>query len=252
MEYKGYVAIVEFDDSANVLHGRVVNCGPYPIATFEGTDVGELRQEFERSIDEYLAWCQEDNVAPRKPVVADFNSIRSLGDCSSADLEETGTGRLLSLMGGILSELRSRGICRTENLPTGDFAEFLFRQAFGWKLEGNSKRGFDATDEQGKRYQIKGRRLTKHSQSRQLSAIRGFDQFDFLAAVLFDEMYGVQRAAIIPVATVKEESTFVEYTNSYKLLLPDNAWKIQNVRDVTREMKTAWQLLDSRSSSVRR
>ena len=71
MEYKRYVAVVEFDDSANVLHGRVVNCGPYPIATFEGTDVGELRQEFERSIDEYLAWCQEDNVAPREPRLGD-------------------------------------------------------------------------------------------------------------------------------------------------------------------------------------
>ena len=28
MEYKGYLASVEFDDSADVLHGRVVNSGP--------------------------------------------------------------------------------------------------------------------------------------------------------------------------------------------------------------------------------
>lgn len=38
IEYKGYVAEVEFDDSADILHGRVVNSGPYPIATFEATD----------------------------------------------------------------------------------------------------------------------------------------------------------------------------------------------------------------------
>ena len=75
MEYKGYVAAVEFDDSANVLHGRVVNSGPYPIATFECTDVGKLRQEFERSIDEYLAWCQEDNVAPKQPTAVAPNAI---------------------------------------------------------------------------------------------------------------------------------------------------------------------------------
>ena len=68
MEYKGYVASVEFDDSANVLHGRIVNSGPYPIAMFEATDVRELRREFERSVDEYLGWCEEDGVAPRKPV----------------------------------------------------------------------------------------------------------------------------------------------------------------------------------------
>ena len=39
----------------------------YPIATFEATETKALRREFERSIDEYLAWCEEDNVEPRKP-----------------------------------------------------------------------------------------------------------------------------------------------------------------------------------------
>ena len=55
MEYKGYFAWVEFDDSVDVLHGRVVNGGPYPIATFETTETRALRREFERSVDEYLA-----------------------------------------------------------------------------------------------------------------------------------------------------------------------------------------------------
>ena len=67
MEYKGYLASVEFDDSADVLHGRVVSSGPYPIATFEATEMRELRREFERSVDEYLEWCEEDGVEPRKP-----------------------------------------------------------------------------------------------------------------------------------------------------------------------------------------
>lgn len=38
MEYKGYLAAVEFDDSSEILHGRVINSGAYPIATFEATD----------------------------------------------------------------------------------------------------------------------------------------------------------------------------------------------------------------------
>lgn len=67
MEYRGYVAAVKFDESAGVLHGRVVNSGSYPIATFEARDTNGLRQEFERSTDEYLAWCEEDGVEPRKP-----------------------------------------------------------------------------------------------------------------------------------------------------------------------------------------
>lgn len=68
IEYKGYLAAVGFDDSSNVLHGRVVNSGPYPIATFEATDTKQLRQEFHRSIDEYLAWCEEDGIEPGKPL----------------------------------------------------------------------------------------------------------------------------------------------------------------------------------------
>ena len=73
MEYKGYVAAVEFDDAAGRLYGRVVNSGVYPIATFEATDVDGIRREFQRSIDEYLASCQEDGVEPRNvdsPVTA--------------------------------------------------------------------------------------------------------------------------------------------------------------------------------------
>ena len=73
MEYKGYLVSVEFDDSADVLHGRVVNSGPYPIATFEATDTRELRREFERSVDEYLKWCEEDGVEPRKPFSGKLN-----------------------------------------------------------------------------------------------------------------------------------------------------------------------------------
>ncbi len=67
MKYRGYVAAVEFDDSVGRLQGWVVNSGPYPIATFEATDVDGIRREFEVSVDEYLASCEEDGVEPRMP-----------------------------------------------------------------------------------------------------------------------------------------------------------------------------------------
>ena len=73
MQYKGYVAAVEFDDSVGRLHGRVVNSGAYPIATFEATDVDGIRREFQRSIDEYLASCREDGVEPKKPFSGTLN-----------------------------------------------------------------------------------------------------------------------------------------------------------------------------------
>lgn len=73
MEYKGYVAEVEFDDSAGVLHGRVANSGAYPVAAFEATETGALRREFERSVDAYLAWCAEDGVEPKRPFSGKLN-----------------------------------------------------------------------------------------------------------------------------------------------------------------------------------
>ena len=67
MKYKGYQAEVIYDDSVGRLHGRVINSGTYPIATFESGNVADLQHEFERSIDEYLASCQEDGIEPVKP-----------------------------------------------------------------------------------------------------------------------------------------------------------------------------------------
>ena len=39
MACKGYLAAVEFDDLVATFHSRVVNSGPYPIATFEATEM---------------------------------------------------------------------------------------------------------------------------------------------------------------------------------------------------------------------
>ena len=38
IEYKGYAAAIEFDDSVGRVHGRIINSGPYPIATFEAPE----------------------------------------------------------------------------------------------------------------------------------------------------------------------------------------------------------------------
>ena len=67
IKYKGYVAEVEFDDSVERFHGRVINSGSYPIASFEATDAEEIQKEFRDSIDEYIASCEEDGSEPVKP-----------------------------------------------------------------------------------------------------------------------------------------------------------------------------------------
>ncbi len=106
MEYKGYQAAVEFDDSINVLHGRVINSGPYPIATFEATDTRRLRREFHRSIDEYLAWCEEDGVEPKRPFSGKLN-LR-LGSELHAAVAEAAAARGMSINSWIVGAVRER------------------------------------------------------------------------------------------------------------------------------------------------
>ncbi len=67
MQYKGYLAAIEYDESVDLFHGRVVNAGDYPIATFEAADVEGLKREFRISIDEYLAFCKEKGLEPERP-----------------------------------------------------------------------------------------------------------------------------------------------------------------------------------------
>lgn len=155
------------------------------------------------------------------------------------DLEELTASQLLALHAALMEELRARGVTRSSNNPTGDLAEYLFCKAFGWEQAGNSNPSLDALDKDGSRYQIKGRRVTRHNKSRQLSAIRNLPDgnFDFLAAVLFGEDYSVIRAAIIPFEIVSERATYIAHTNSHKFMLRDDVWEVPDVRDVTAELR---------------
>ena len=144
---------------------------------------------------------------------------------------------LLALYAGILEELRRRGASRSANNPTGEVAEYLFCSAFSWLQASKSEKGFDAKDDGGGRYQIKGRRLHRYNRSRQLSAIRDMEGFDVLAAVLFDEQYRVWRGALIPQEVVRERSKYVRHTNSHKFMLTDDVWDDERVQDATNELR---------------
>ena len=74
MEYNGYVGEVVYDDEAEVLHARVINSGPYPIANAEAMDVAGIKREFRISIDVYLESCAEDGVEPVAPTPVPLES----------------------------------------------------------------------------------------------------------------------------------------------------------------------------------
>lgn len=151
------------------------------------------------------------------------------------DLTALSPVELLRLNAATLNELRRRDIIQSQNAPLGDFAEHLFCRAFGWTQQANSQAGYDAVDENGVTYQIKSRRISARNPSRQLSAIRNIETkpFDHMAGVLFDENYTLIGAAIVPVAVVIAQATFVAHTNSYRFHLRPGVWEFPDVLDVT-------------------
>ena len=70
MEYKGYIAKVEFDPEAKILHGEVI--GIRDVVTFQGDSVAQVENAFHDSVDDYLAFCKERGEAPDKPYSGQF------------------------------------------------------------------------------------------------------------------------------------------------------------------------------------
>ncbi len=65
LTYKGFTGHVEYDDSAGIFHGEVLDLKD--VVTFQGTSVEEIEQVFRESIDDYLEFCEQKGEAPDKP-----------------------------------------------------------------------------------------------------------------------------------------------------------------------------------------
>jgi hypothetical protein len=162
------------------------------------------------------------------------------------NLEKLSFKELLAHHTGLEKEWSRREIKRTSNNFTGDLAEYLFLQAFrSWDRQSNSNAGFDAIDNKGVKYQIKGRRCTEQNKSRQLGAIRNLKDkdksFNVLAAVIFSEDYGIKHAALIPYEVVKRRCSnkLQIHTNSHRFLLTEDVWNEPGVKDITEKLRRA-------------
>ena len=65
IEYKGYLGVVAFDPEIDAFHGTVVNT--QDVISFYGSSVTELREEMQKSVEEYLAFCREQGKKPEAP-----------------------------------------------------------------------------------------------------------------------------------------------------------------------------------------
>src|SRR5438445_7533699 len=128
------------------------------------------------------------------------------------NLSELSTHEILITFSRIMEELKARHVVRTFNNPVADYCETLAASALGLRLEGNSHKGYDATDASGTKYQIKGRLIHDAHSLNQLGIIRNLEahEFNYLIAVLLDPQFSVIEAYKIPHNLVTKYSQYSE------------------------------------------
>ncbi|WHA40484.1 type II toxin-antitoxin system HicB family antitoxin [Agrobacterium larrymoorei] len=70
MHYKGYEAVIEFDEDAEIFHGEVINLRD--VITFQGSSAAELKQALAESVEDYISFCKERGEEPEKPFSGQF------------------------------------------------------------------------------------------------------------------------------------------------------------------------------------
>ena len=123
-------------------------------------------------------------------------------------------------------QLKELGILRTDRALEGDLAEWLVAKQLNLKLaDSNVQKGYDATDDDGKTYQIKSRIVSDLSQYTSFD-IKNIDfDFDFLICVFFNptleiiKLLNVPRKVVIELGTQNELSFRLRWNKSTALKL---------------------------------
>lgn len=71
LNYKGYIGSVAFSEKDNVFFGKIE--GIDGLVNFEGESVKELTEAFHEAVDDYLAYCKEQGIEPRKSYSGSLN-----------------------------------------------------------------------------------------------------------------------------------------------------------------------------------
>jgi predicted HicB family RNase H-like nuclease len=72
LKYKGYKGSVEYSKADNCLFGKVLGMDG-DLILYEGNTLDELRADFEKGIESYIAGCLADGHKPAKPYSGTLN-----------------------------------------------------------------------------------------------------------------------------------------------------------------------------------
>ena len=85
IEYKGYLGDVVFDPEIDAFHGTVININD--VIAFYGSSVTELREEMQKSIEEYFSFCREHGREPEEPLTDE--ALVQVADARFIELDKT-------------------------------------------------------------------------------------------------------------------------------------------------------------------
>ena len=157
------------------------------------------------------------------------------------DLSTFSEPGLFSLYRAILSELKRRGVMRTENAPVGDYAEYLVATALGGQLAPNSEKSWDVLGDDGEKLQVKARVVSSPAEpgQLQLSPFRSF-AFDSAVIVLLSTTdYAVARASKVPRDVVESSAVYRQHVNGKVLFARPEIMVHPDATDLTATLRAA-------------
>lgn len=114
---------------------------------------------------------------------------------------------LLKTYPRLIDSLKKLHVLRGNEI-VGDYAEWLVKKKLGYELEPPSRKGYDATDADGNKYQIKARLrlLKKNNGEYEMGAIKtnGRPSFDYMIAIKFNSDFDIEKAYKISYKTITD------------------------------------------------
>ena len=73
LKYKGFIGSIEAEMDDNTLYGKVLGLDKSTLITYEGMTLLELKEDFERAVDDYIEHCKSNNLPLHKSYSGTFN-----------------------------------------------------------------------------------------------------------------------------------------------------------------------------------
>ena len=71
LSYKGFYGSVNFSAADDVFYGKVE--GVHDLVSFEGATVKELKQDFQKAVEDYILFCKKRGNPVQKSLMGSFN-----------------------------------------------------------------------------------------------------------------------------------------------------------------------------------